>query len=321
MRRAVLPCFLARRVAALLAVLVVMSFVIFLFLYLSPGSVEQTLLGPRELTPAAVATIRHQYHLDQPFLVQYLDWVKKAVRFDFGRSILSNEPVTTVVGRRLVLSLQLAGLAFVFALAVGVPLGVLAASRRRTSVDRAMVGFSVAGISAPAFATGVLLLYVFAVRLGWFPVFGQGSGITGRVWHLTLPAIALGMTGMGLLLRLTRAGTAAALEQDYVAFARARGVPRGRILRSYVLRNALVPIVTAGGLILAYLIAGAVLVEVTFALPGVGSLLVDSITAKDIPVVQGLAMLIAFTVVVINLLIDLLYLAIDPRIGFEAGRA
>jgi peptide/nickel transport system permease protein len=184
-----------------------------------------------------------------------------------------------------------------------------------------MVGFSVVGISAPAFATGILLLYVFAVRLGWFPVFGQGSGVANRVWHLALPATALGLTGMGLFLRLTRAGTAAALEQDYVAFARARGVARGRILRAYVLRNALVPIVTAGGLILAYLIAGAVLVEVTFALPGVGSLLVDSITAKDIPVVQGLAMLIAFTVVVINLLIDLLYLAIDPRIGFEAGRA
>jgi peptide/nickel transport system permease protein len=313
--------FLARRVAALISVLVVMSFVIFSFLYLAPGSAEQTLLGPRELTPAAVAAIRHQYHLDQPFIVQYLDWASGAVHFDFGRSILSNEPVTTIIGRRLGLSLQLAGFAFAFALLLGVPLGLLAATRRRTSLDRAMVGFSVAGISAPAFATGVLLLYVFAIRLGWFPVFGEGSGVFGRLWHLTLPAIALGLTGMGLLLRLTRAGTAAAIEQDYVAFARARGVSRGRILRAYVLRNALVPIITASGLILAYLIAGAVLVEVTFALPGVGSLLVDSITTKDIPVVQGVAMLIALTVVVINLLIDLLYLAIDPRIGFQAGRA
>jgi peptide/nickel transport system permease protein len=312
--------FLLRRFTALVVVLVVMSFVIFLFLYLAPGSPEQTLLGPRQLTPSAVAAIRHQYHLDRPFFVQYLEWARGAAHFDFGRSILSNEPVTTIIARRVGLSLQLAGLAFAFALLVGVPLGTLAASRRRTSLDRAMVGFSVAGISAPAFATGILLLYVFAVRLGWFPVFGQGSSVMNRLWHLTLPAIALGLTGMGLLLRLTRAGTAAAFEQDYVAFARARGVPRWRILRAYVLRNALVPIITASGLILAYLIAGAVLVEVTFALPGVGSLLVDSITAKDIPVVQGVAMLIAFTVVLINLLIDVLYLAIDPRIGFEAAQ-
>jgi peptide/nickel transport system permease protein len=321
MRRPGLVAYVARRLVAMVLVLIVMSLLIFLFLYLSPGSVEQTLLGPRELTPETAAAIRHRYHLDQPFLVQYLDWAKHAVRLDFGRSILTNEAVTTIISRRLSLSLQLAGFAFLFAVCVGVPLGLLAALRRRTSSDNAIVGFSVAGISAPAFATGILLLYVFAVRLSWFPVFGQGSGITDRVWHLALPAIALGLTGMGLLLRLTRTGTASALEQDYVAFARARGVSRGRILRSYVLRNALIPIVTASGLILAYLIAGAVLVEVTFALPGLGSLLVDSITSKDIPVVQGLAMLIAFTVVFINFVIDLLYLAIDPRIGFESGQA
>lgn len=321
MRITGLLLFIARRVVALAAVLLAMSFVIFTFLYLAPGSVEQTLLGPRQATPATIAAVRHEYHLDRPFVVQYADWLKGAVRFDFGRSILTGEAVTHVIARRLRLSLQLGGLAFLFAFVVGVPLGLLAGSRRRTSVDRAMVGFSVAGISAPAFATGILLLYLFAVKLGWFPVFGQGSGLIDRIRHLALPAIALGLTGMGLLLRLTRAGTAAAFEQDYVAFARARGIPRGRILRAYVLRNALVPIITASGLILAYLITGAVLVEVTFALPGVGSLLVDSINVKDIPVVQGVSMLIAFTVVVVNLVIDLLYLAVDPRIGFEASRA
>jgi peptide/nickel transport system permease protein len=302
-------------------VLIVISFVIFLLLYLAPGSPEQLLLGPRQATPATVAAIRHQYHLDDPFLVRYWDWIKNATHLEFGRSIRTNETVTSAITQRLRLSLQLGGLAFGVAMLLGVPLGVLAAVRRRTSVDRSIVGLSVVGVSAPAFATGILLLYVFAVRLGWFPVFGRGDGFFGRLWHLTLPAIALGLTGMGLILRLTRAGTAAALEQDYVAFARARGVRRGRILRAYVVRNALVPIVTGAGLILAYMLAGAVLVEVTFALPGVGSLLVESITAKDIPVVQGLALLIAFLVVVINLLVDLLYLAIDPRIGFEGARA
>lgn len=313
--------FVGRRLAAMVVVLIAMSFVIFLFLYLAPGSPEQILLGPREATPESVAAIRHQYHLDQSFLGQYLLWVEGAVRLDFGRSIITNAPVANEIAERLRFSIQLAALAFLFILVVGVPLGLLAASRRRTTVDRSIVAFSVAGVSAPAFATGLLLLYVFAVRLSWFPVFGQGSGFFDRIWHLTLPAIALGLTGMGLILRLTRAGAASAFEQDYVAFARARGIPRRRIMRSYVLRNALVPIVTASGLIFAYLIAGAVLVETTFALPGVGSLLVEAINNKDIPVVQGLAMLIALTVVVINLLTDLAYLAIDPRIAFEAAHA
>jgi peptide/nickel transport system permease protein len=321
MRRRGLILYVARRLAALVAVLVIVSLVIFTLLYLAPGSPEQLLLGPREATPASVAAIRQHYHLNDPFIVRYWDWATNAVQLDFGRSIRTNETVTGAIGRRLRLSLQLGGLAFAVAFLVGVPLGVLAASRRRTGSDRAIVGFSVVGVSAPAFATGTLLLYVFAVRLGWFPVFGQGSGLGGRLWHLALPALALGLTGMGLILRLTRAGTIVALEQDYVAFARARGVPRTRIIRSYVIRNALVPIVTGAGLILAYLLAGAVLVEVTFALPGVGSLLVESITAKDIPVVQGLAMLIALLVVGINLLTDLLYLAIDPRIGFQRARA
>jgi peptide/nickel transport system permease protein len=310
-----------RRFAALVGVLLVISFVIFLLLYLAPGSPEQLLLGPRQATPATVAAIRHEYHLDDPFFVRYWDWLKNATHLEFGRSIRTNEAVTSVITQRARLSLQLGALAFGVAMLIGVPLGVLAAVRRRTSLDRSIVGVSVIGVSAPAFATGILLLYVFAVRLGWFPVFGQGSGFFDRLWHLTLPAIALGLTGMGLILRLTRAGTASALEQDYVAFARARGVPQARILRSYVIRNALVPIVTGGGLILAYMLAGAVLVEVTFALPGLGSLLVESITAKDIPVVQGLALLIAFFVVIINLIVDMLYLAIDPRIGFEGARA
>jgi peptide/nickel transport system permease protein len=313
--------FVGRRLLAMALVLIAMSFAIFLFLYLAPGSPEQILLGPREATPQSVAAIRHQYHLDRPFIAQYLIWLRGAVHFDFGRSIITSQPGAGQIVQRLRFSIQLGGLAFAFVLVLGVPLGMLAASRRRTAIDRSIVAFSVAGVSAPAFATGLLLLYLFAVKLTWFPVFGQGSGFFGRIYHLALPAIALGLTGMGLILRLTRAGAAIAFEQDYVAFARARGVPRGRILRAYVLRNALVPIVTASGLILSYLIAGAVLVETTFALPGLGSLLVESISQKDIPVVQGLAMLIAFTVVAVNLLTDLVYLAIDPRIAFEAAHA
>jgi peptide/nickel transport system permease protein len=312
-----LAWYVVRRIAALGVVLVLISLVVFSLLDLAPGNPVDLLLGPREATPALVASIQHQYHLDQPFLTQYWEWLQGAVHLDFGQSIVTTQPVMSAIEPRLWVSIQLAAYAFFLAAFLGVILGVAAAWRRRSGFDRSIVGLSVVGVSAPAFATGILLLYLFAVRLGWFPVFGQGSGFTDRVWHLTLPAIALGLTAMGLILRMTRAGAITALEQDYVAFARARGVRPTRILMAYVLRNSLVPIVTGAGLILAYLLAGAVLVEVTFALPGIGSLLVDSINAKDIPVVQALAMLIAVTVVIINLVVDLVYLAIDPRMRYE----
>jgi peptide/nickel transport system permease protein len=177
------------------------------------------------------------------------------------------------------------------------------------------------GVSAPAFATGILLLYVFAVELGWFPVFGEGSGVVDRLHHLALPALALALTGMGLVLKLTRTAVIGSLDQDYVTFARARGISNQRVLIAYALRNALVPIITAAGLLLAYMLAGTVLVEVTFALPGLGSLLIDSVRTLDVPMVQALAILIATLVVVVNLVADIVYVAVDPRISFAKVKA
>jgi peptide/nickel transport system permease protein len=316
-----LALYVGRRLIALVLLVVVISFVVFSLLFLAPGSPEQILLGARPSTPETVAAIRAEYHLDDPFLVQYWDWFRDALRFDFGRSIRTNEPVVDGIRERFWLTLQLGGLAFLITMLLGVPLGVLAALRRRTATDRGIVALSVVGVSAPAFATGILLLYVFAVRLGWFPVFGEGSGVIDRLQHLALPAIALALTGMGLILKLTRTAVIGSLEQDYVTFARARGIPRRRVLRAYALRNGLVPIVTAAGLLLAYMLAGTVLVEVTFALPGLGSLLVESVRTLDIPMVQALTILIATIVVLVNLLADLVYVAIDPRISFEKAKA
>lgn len=321
MTRRSLALYVGRRLVALVLLVVVISFVVFSLLYLAPGSPEQILLGARPSTPETVAAIRAEYHLDDPFLVQYWDWFRDALRFDFGRSIRTNEPVVDGIRERFWLTLQLGGLAFLITMLLGVPLGVLAALRRRTATDRGIVALSVVGVSAPAFATGILLLYVFAVRLGWFPVFGEGSGVIDRLQHLALPAIALALTGMGLVLKLTRTAVIGSLEQDYVTFARARGIPRRRVLRAYALRNGLVPIVTAAGLLLAYMLAGTVLVEVTFALPGLGSLLVESVRTLDIPMVQALTILIATIVVLVNLLADLVYVAIDPRISFEKAKA
>jgi peptide/nickel transport system permease protein len=321
MTRSGLVFYVARRLGALLVLLVVISFVVFSLLYLAPGSPEQILLGARPSSPETIAAIREEYNLDDPFVVQYGKWGSDALQFDFGRSIRTNEPVVDAIADSFVLTLQLGAFAFVLTIGLGVPLGVLAALRRRTSVDRGIVAVSVVGVSAPAFATGILLLYAFAVRVEWFPVFGEGSGLVDRLHHLALPAIALALTGMGLVLKLTRTAMIGSLEQDYVTFARARGIPRRRVLTAYALRNALVPVITAAGLLLAYMLAGTVLVEVTFALPGLGTLLVDSVRTLDIPMVQALTLLIATVVVMVNLFADLLYVAVDPRISFARARA
>jgi peptide/nickel transport system permease protein len=180
----------------------------------------------------------------------------------------------------------------------------------------------VIGVSTPAFVTGIVLLYFLAVRFSLFPAFGGGStGFTSRISHLTLPAITLALGNTAIVVKLTRVGMLDALDQDYVAFARARGLSRPRVIRSYALRNALIPVVTASGLMLGYLLTAAVLVDVTFSLPGLGSLLVDSVNNKDVPTIQGLALVIATTVVLANLLVDILYLLIDPRIRFEGSKA
>jgi peptide/nickel transport system permease protein len=239
------------------------------------------------------------------------------VRLDFGTSIRTSEPVSTVLARRLGLTLFLGAFAFLIAFVFGVALGTLAALRRRSAADRLIVGTSVAGVSAPPFATGILLLYLFAVLLPWFPAFGAGSGFVDRAYHLSLPAIALAVSGMALIVKITRAAVAEVLDQDYVTFARGRGVKDTTVLHRYVIRNALIPIVTSGGLILGYMLTGAVLVEVTFALPGLGSLLVESIEYKDVPVVQGLAILAATMIVFVNLITDLVYFAIEPRLRVE----
>ena len=311
-----LLAFLVRRLAALAVLVAAISFGVFSLLYLAPGSAEQALLAGR---PASLETrheIREKFNLNDPFLTQYGLWVKGAVTLDFGESIRTREPVLAAIKQRMGVTLFLGTYAFLIAMILGVGLGILAAVRKRTGVDRSVVGLSVVAASAPPFVTGVFFLYVFAVLLGWFPAFGQGEGFVDRFWHLTLPAVALGVAAAALVVRLTRAGMVHALEQDYVTFARARGLSERHVLGRYALRNALIPVVTAGGLLLGFMLTGTVLVEATFALPGVGQLLVDSVNFKDLPMVQGLTMLLAALIVLVNLLTDLLYVFVDPRIRY-----
>jgi peptide/nickel transport system permease protein len=313
--------FALKRTLGLAAVLLAISFGTFGLLTVAPGNTAQLLLGTRQQSPAVIESVKHEYHLDKPFLTQYGIWLRHAVRLDFGRSIRTQQSVWSGLSGRLGLSVFLGLYATVIAVFLGVPLGILAAVKRRRFVDRTVVGMSVVGVSTPAFTSGVVFLYFFGVLLGWFPIFGAGGGFVDRLYHLTLPAVALALTVMALVVKLTRAAMIGALEQDYIVFARARGVSAGSVLVTYALRNALVPIVTAAGAVLGALIAGAVLVEVTFTLPGLGSLLVESVEAKDIPMVQGITVVIAVVIVIVNLLTDLLYLAVDPRIRFGAGAA
>lgn len=303
-----------RRLLVLPLLLFLISLGVFTLLYLAPGSVEQAIVGNRPTNPAILAAIRHEYHLDQPFLTQYWDWLRHAVRLDFGDSIQTSEPVRTVIGRNVGATIFLGLYGFTIAMGCGLPLGCIAAIKRRTLIDRGVVGLSVISVSAPAFASGIVLLYLFGVYLGWFPIYGEGSGFINRIWHLALPAIALALTGMALVVKLTRAAMISSLDQDYIAFARARGVRPHEILIKYAFRNALIPVLTSAGLILGYMLTGAVLVEVTFNLPGIGSTLVDSVNFKDIPMVQGIAMCFATIIITVNLLLDIAYIIADPRV-------
>lgn len=305
---------IAKRLVVMAVLLVVVSFAVFSLLYISPGSVVDTLLGPNPRTPETVQILRHQYHLDKPFFTQYWIWARDAAQLHFGDSIQGRLPVTDEIKARLPTSLFLGLYAFVLTMILGVTFGLLAAIRRRTTIDRAIVASSIVALSTPAFVSGVFLLYVFAILVHWFPAFGTGSGFFDRLWHLTLPAVSLALVVFPYLLRHTRAAMIGVLDQDYVTFARARGLPTRRVVFVYALRNALIPVVTISGLILSFLITGAILVEMTFSIPGIGSLLVQSATAKDLPMVQGVAMLVAVVIMLAILLADLTYLAVDPRI-------
>jgi peptide/nickel transport system permease protein len=261
-----------------------------------------------------VRTLTHEYHLDEPFLTQYWLWAKGAIHGDFGNSIVSTLPVTHEITSRLPTSLFLGLYAFVLTMISGLGLGIASALRKWTFTDRSLVAGTIVALSTPAFVAGVLLLFLFAIKLGLFPVFGPGDGFIDRLWHLTLPAIALALSCAAYVMKHTRASMIGVLDQDYVTFARARGLSGRRVLFTYALRNALIPVVTISGLILTFLITGAVLVETTFSLSGIGQLLVQSAAAKDIPVIQGVAIVVALVIMIVNLLADLVYLAVDPRI-------
>lgn len=310
--------FVLVRLAATALLLLAVSFVVFALLHLTPGDPARNLLGPRPSTPEVLASIRAQYNLDDPFLSQYFQWLGGVFQGDFGTSIRSDTAVTTLLADRVVLTAQLASYAFLLTVLVAVPVGIFAASRAGSALDRTVSVGAIIGVGAPSYAVGLLLLYVFGVNLDLFPVYGSGDGFLDRIWHLSLPAITLALGIGALVFKLTRTAVLGELDQDYVSFAVSRGLSPQQV-RAMVLRNAMIPVVTSLGLVFGFLFGGTILVEITFALQGIGSLLASSVTFKDIPVVQAITLLTAAIIAFTALAVDLFYFAADPRVRKRAA--
>jgi peptide/nickel transport system permease protein len=294
----------------------IVSFAAFGMTHIAPGGPVAALLQDLPSSPATIEAIKERYHLNDSFAVQYWDWITGVVHGDLGRSIVTNDEVWNEITRRLDVTLTLNAGGIVIAIAAGIPLGVVAALRRGRWLDRLLVTISVLFMSTPAFALGLFALYFLAFKAGLFPLYGPGDWVIGRVHHLALPAIVLGLHGMGFVMRLTRAAMLEQFEQDYVAFAKARGLGGFHVTVRYALRNALIPVTTAAGLLLTGLLTGSVLVETVFSLPGLGTLLVNSVVAGDFPMIQGLLLFIAAWIILINIVVDVAYAFIDPRVGF-----
>jgi peptide/nickel transport system permease protein len=310
--------YVARRLASLVVVMALVGVCVFLLLHLAPGDPAAIIAGDNA-TPEQIAGIRARLGLNEALPVQFMRWSMAVLSGDLGVSIFSNTPVTTLIGQRLepTLSLTLATLAF--AVPVALVLGVLAAWRAGTSIDRASMVLAVTGFSAPAFVVGYLMIYVFAVTLKWFPVQGYtpvGENLADWARHLVLPALTLGLAYVALIARITRATMLEVLAEDYIRTAKAKGVSTGSMLLKHALKNAGVPIITVIGIGVALLIGGVVITETVYNIPGVGRLVVDAISKRDYPIIQGVILVFSAVYVVINLAVDLSYTLIDPRIRY-----
>ncbi|WJV46926.1 ABC transporter permease [Streptomyces flavofungini] len=304
-----------RRISGVLATLLAASFVIFAAVYAAPGDPAVFLAGGRDkLTPERLAQVRAEYHLDEPLFVQYGRWLWDCVHLDLGRSFKYSDQVADLVAARFPTTLQLVLYATVLFVVLGVGAGVLAAVKRSTWVDSAVVGATTLAASVPSFVAAIALVSFFGVRLGWFPVTGSGSGFLDTVRHLTLPALSLALGALALVSRVTRQAMVDAAASDHVEAARASGVPERDIVRRHVLRNALGPIVTMCGLVMAGMLAGTVVVETAFGLSGIGSLLVGAINTHDFPVAQAVLLLMVTGYIVVTTLVDAVHPLLDPRV-------
>ena len=308
--------YLIKRVLALVPVLGVVAVVVFLLIHLTPGDPAAVILGP-EASAADVQALRAQLGLNDPLHVQFLRWLGGVLQGDLGDSLFIRQPVTEVLADAMGPTLSLAILAELLAVVVAVPAGIVAARRRGTAVDRAFMGGALLGISVPSFLSGLFLALVFAVGLGWFPVAGfrpLEDGLGRHLTYLVLPAIALGGLQAALIARTTRSAMLDVLTENYMKTAKAKGLSEQVRIYKHALRNAALPVLTVIGQTFGTLIAGAAVVETVFNIPGIGQLVVNSVERRDFVVIQGVVLLIAVSYVLINLVVDVLYSILDPRI-------
>ncbi|MFD3873332.1 ABC transporter permease [Streptomyces sp. NPDC058623] len=305
--------FAVRRVAEMAATLLAASFVVFGAMYLAPGSPASFLLAGRSASPEALASVNAQYHLNDPFLVRYLRWLGDVLHGDFGRSITYRTDVSRLLADRLPTTLTLIVMSLAVVVAVGLLLGRIAAVRGGAT-DSAILVTTTFAVGTPSFVAAVLLQGLFAVNLGWFPSSGAGDGFADKLWHLTLPSVALALYLIGMLARVTRSAMLEALDSDHVTVARSRGVPERQVIRRHVFRNSLGTVLTTGGLIVSTLLVCTILVETAFSIGGIGQLLELSTTTKDFPTVQAISLIIVALFMIVNLIVDLLLPLVDPRV-------
>ncbi len=310
--------FLFRRLLSTLPVLGVVAVLVFLMLRLTPGDPAAVLAGD-QATTEQIAMIRANLGLDRSIPEQFLIWFGHLLQGDLGQSYYYKMPVTELIAQRIEPTLSLAVITITMAVSVAVPLGVLAAWRFGSWLDRGVMAFSVAGFSVPVFVSAYLLIWLFSLKLGWFPVQGykrMSGGFGPWLYHLLLPAFTLSLIYIALIARVTRASVLETLGEDYIRTARAKGLPEALVLKRHALANAAVPIATVIGIGIALLIGGVVVTESVYAIPGLGRLTVDAVLARDFPTVQGVILLFSFVYVLVNLLVDLSYVFFDPRIRY-----
>ncbi|MGA2055657.1 MAG: ABC transporter permease [Bradyrhizobium sp.] len=310
--------YILRRVLVTIPVMAIVALFVFSLLYIAPGDPAAVIAGD-QASPADVERIRQSLGLDRPFLIQFGSWLWKILHLDLGTSIFTNLPVASMIAQRIEPTLSLMALTLVLTILIAVPLGVIAAWKAGSWIDRVIMAFAVSAFSLPVFVVGYILAYVFALELEWFPVQGYTPFATG-FWpwlqNLILPSIALGCVYIALIARITRASMLEVLQQDYIRTGRAKGLGQPSILFVHALKNAAVPIVTVIGIGVALLIGGAVVTESVFAIPGLGRLTVDAILRRDYPVIQGVVLMFSFLYTLVNLMVDVTYTLIDPRIRY-----
>jgi len=318
MREISMTAYILRRLLATIPVMVVVAVFVFFLLRLAPGDPAAIIAG-EDATADQIAAVHHKLGLDRPIFEQFVVWIAGMLQGDFGTSIFSNLPVTRLIAQRIEPTLSLMLTTLLVAVSLAIPLGVLAAWKARHLVDRLVMSFSVLGFAMPVFLVGYVLIYLFAVKLGWLPVQGYvpiREGLWPWAESLILPSVALGITYMALIARITRASMLEVLAQDYIRTATSKGLTTDRVLLLHALKNASVPIVTVIGIGIALLISGVVITETVFNIPGLGRLTVDAVLKRDYPIVQGLIIVFAAAKVLVNLVIDISYVFLDPRIRY-----